>query len=196
MPTADRRTALLDATLELIGEGGLAVVTHRRVEARVGLPHGSTTYYFKSKQALLDAAVGRLLEIDTSRADAVGHAVAAALAPRAPLDGVDFAAVAQAISDWLVQDRTLQLARYELQLAAARDEDRRDPMVAGAAAFVRLIEPLVVAAGSQAPERDARIALATVNGLMLEQLTRPTPDFATEILPVALRKLLASFGAP
>lgn len=208
MGPTDRRIALLDATLELIGEGGLGTVTHRRVEARVGLPHGSTTYYFKSKQALLDAAIEHLLAIDLARSDAIGHAVAAALAPREPLDQLDWSAIARAIVDWIEQDRTLQLARYELQIATARERPAtRDaaaaregagdaPMVAAAETFLERLEPLVIAAGSSAPRRDAQILLATINGLMFEQLSRPSEQFATEVLPAALRKLLASFATP
>ena len=44
----DRRTALLEASLRLIGRDGLRGVTHRAVEQEAGAPHGSTTYYFKT----------------------------------------------------------------------------------------------------------------------------------------------------
>lgn len=191
-PPADRRAALLEATLELVGTGGLAAVTHRRVEAAAGLPHGSTTYYFKTKDQLLQAAVERLLEIDRERADHVVHAITAALAPRQPLDQLDLDAIAAAIVSWLEQDRAYQLARYELFVESARRPELRAAMAAGGESFLRVLEPIVIAAGSREPERDARIALAMANGLMLEQLARPEPDFATRVLPAALRKLLAS----
>lgn len=196
MPPTDRRSALLDATLELIGEGGLAAATHRRVEARVGLPHGTTTYWFKSKRALLDAAVDRLLERDRARADEIGRRLAAVLAPRGPLDELDYDGVAAALVRWLDQDRTLHLARYELFVAAGRDAELAPAMNAALQPLVALLEPLVLAAGSTAPARDARIALATLNGLLLEQLIRPQADFATSVLPVALRKLMASLATP
>jgi DNA-binding transcriptional regulator YbjK len=192
MAPTDRRTALLEATLHLIGTGGLAAVTHRAVEAEAGLPHGSTTYYFKTKQALLEAAVERLLEIDRARADEIAHALSRALAPREPLRELDLEGIARAIVAWLEQDRAYQLARYELQIESARRPELRAAMQRGGEAFLRVLEPIVVAAGSAQPARDARIALAMVNGLMLEQLARPEPDFASDVLPAALRKLLIS----
>lgn len=191
-PPPDRRTALLEATLQLIGEGGLGAVTHRAVERVAGLPHGSTTYYFKTRQQLLEAAVGRLLEIDRARGDEIVHAISRTLATRRPLGELDLDAIAAAIVAWLESDRTYQLARYELFVESARRPELRAAMMAGAESFLRILEPIVVAAGSQDPPRDARIALAMANGLMLEQLARPEPDFATAVLPAALRKLLAS----
>jgi len=65
-------------------------------------------------------------------------------------------------------------------------------LAAGGESFLRVLEPIVIAAGSTHPARDARIALAMANGLMLEQLARPEPDFAEEVLPAALGKLLAT----
>jgi DNA-binding transcriptional regulator YbjK len=191
-PAPDRRTALLEATLQLIGEGGLGAVTHRAVERAAGLPHGSTTYYFKTRAQLLEAAVERLLEIDRARADEIVHAISRTLATRRPLGELDLDAIAAAIVAWLESDRTYQLARYELFVESARRPELKASMMAGATAFLRVLEPIVVAAGSHDPPRDARIALAMANGLMLEQLARPEPDFATAILPAALRKLLAS----
>lgn len=193
-PPADRRAALLEATLELIGTGGLGAVTHRKVEAAAGLPHGSTTYYFKTRDQLLDAAVGRLLEIDRARSDEIAHAITRALAPRTSLDDLDVDAIAAAIAAWLEQDRVYQQARYELMVASARQPELRTALVAGRDAFVRLLEPVVIAAGSRSPARDAQIALAFVNGLMFEQLARPETDFATAVLPAGLRKLLASMA--
>lgn len=190
-PPADRRTALLESTLQLIGTGGLAAVSHRKVEAHAGLPHGSTTYYFKTKQQLLDAAVDHLLAIDQSRADQIIHAITAALAPRNALDELDLDAVAAGIVGWIEHDRVLQVARYELTVEAARQPALGDAMRRGADAFLRVLQPLVVAAGSRHPERDARVVLAMANGLMLEQLARPQDDFATTVLPAALRAMLA-----
>ena len=40
---ADRRTAILDAALELVGTLGMRGLTHRAVDAAAGLPPGSTS---------------------------------------------------------------------------------------------------------------------------------------------------------
>ncbi|MGI8430391.1 MAG: hypothetical protein ACR2OB_14085 [Solirubrobacteraceae bacterium] len=60
---------------------------------------------------------------------------------------------------------------------------------------MRVAEPVAVAAGSQHPERDARLLVAMVNGILFAQLSRPQENFATEIAPVAVRKILAAMSA-
>ena len=45
------------ATLELIGEHGPDAVTHRAVAERAGLPLSATTYWFDSKEELLQEIV-------------------------------------------------------------------------------------------------------------------------------------------
>jgi len=60
----DRRTRMLDAALAIIGEGGTRALTHRGVDRRLKLPDGSTSNYFRTREALLDGAVERLVEVD------------------------------------------------------------------------------------------------------------------------------------
>ena len=48
-----RRRAIMRATLRVVAEGGLDRVTHRRVAAAAGVPLGSTTYYFASRDDLI-----------------------------------------------------------------------------------------------------------------------------------------------
>ena len=57
--TASRRDLLIDNTLGVIAEHGVAGTTHRRVAAAAGVPLGSTTYYFADLADLLGAAFAR-----------------------------------------------------------------------------------------------------------------------------------------
>src|SRR3954449_114276 len=50
---AARREHILRATLELIGEHGSDAVTHRAVAKRARVPLSATTYWFDSKEQLL-----------------------------------------------------------------------------------------------------------------------------------------------
>ncbi|MGI8430392.1 MAG: TetR/AcrR family transcriptional regulator [Solirubrobacteraceae bacterium] len=124
MAPADRRTALLDVTLCLVAAGGLRAVTHRAVERDAGLPHGSTTYYFKTREQLVDAAVDRLAQLDHEHVDEMAYAVTMALAPRAERLDPDLEAVGAALAAWLEEERTIQLARFELLLEGARRPGR------------------------------------------------------------------------
>lgn len=53
----DRRQRLVDAALRVVGEHGVAGLSHRRVAVEADVPLGSTTYHFASREELLTAAL-------------------------------------------------------------------------------------------------------------------------------------------
>ncbi|GAA3723752.1 hypothetical protein GCM10022225_00770 [Plantactinospora mayteni] len=63
----DRFAVITDAAIELVAELGMRGLTHRAVDARAGLPLGSTSAYFRTRKALIEAVVRRLADLD--RAD-------------------------------------------------------------------------------------------------------------------------------
>ncbi|WP_344811443.1 TetR/AcrR family transcriptional regulator [Microlunatus aurantiacus] len=105
-----RRDLLIDTTLDVIAEHGVAGTTHRRVAAAAGVPLGSTTYYFADLADLLQAAFGRF-------ADLISERFEARLAPaRTPAEAIT------AITDFLLGDddpRELALS-YEFYALAIR----------------------------------------------------------------------------
>ena len=185
-PTADRREQLLDEALRLVAESGLGSVTHRSVENAVGAPHGSVTYWFGSRDGLLAAMVDRLVELCRSEVRAIADPIAEAFsAGGAP----DVDAVARGLAGWFDAGREQHLARMELELAAARDARLRERMRDAAMVFWRVCEPLVLATGSQDPERDGRAMAAMVDGLLLDRLAHPPQSH--DMLVSAVRQLLA-----
>ena len=159
-----------------MGTKGLAAVTHRAVQEEAGLPHGSVTYYFRTRDQLILAAVARLTQLDEDRLTALAHQLAMALAPRDAEP--DYGRLEQALVEWVETDPTSHLARYEVLLAGVRDPALRTAASASAATMWRIISPIAVAAGSKDPERDARLLVAMLDGLIFDLLTRdPTaPD--------------------
>jgi DNA-binding transcriptional regulator YbjK len=61
----DRRTELADAALAVVADKGLKGLTHRAVDAQAGVAVGTTSNYFRSRAALVSAAVDRVEELDT-----------------------------------------------------------------------------------------------------------------------------------
>ncbi|CAM4478541.1 TetR/AcrR family transcriptional regulator [Nocardia ninae] len=118
MSTTDRRALIIDAAIELIATQGIRALTHRGIDAALGLPAGSSSYYFRTKRALIEAIVDRITA--RSRADFI----AAQLAPTGP---VDPDATARGIASWL--DRLLSerrshlIARHTLILELLSDPD-------------------------------------------------------------------------
>jgi AcrR family transcriptional regulator len=111
-PAAERREQLLDAAVEVMGDGGIGALTTRAVTARAGLPHGSFHYCFRSKEDLLLALLER--ELDGS----MRQAWAAVGGAADPESGI--AAGLGGYLDHVRADPERQLLLSELTLAAAR----------------------------------------------------------------------------
>ncbi|WP_129336535.1 TetR/AcrR family transcriptional regulator [Cellulomonas endophytica] len=58
----DRRDRIVDATVDLIAEVGVAGVSHRKIAARADVPLGSMTYHFTGMDELLHEAFTRFAE--------------------------------------------------------------------------------------------------------------------------------------
>ena len=60
-----RRQEILEATLRLIGDGGVNSVTHRAVAEEANVALASTTYYFDSRSALVEEALELMIARST-----------------------------------------------------------------------------------------------------------------------------------
>ena len=185
---------LLDSTIRLIASDGLGAVSHRRVERLAMAPHGSTTYYFQSKAALMTAARQRLADLDHLALDGLALDVARALAPRS--DQPDLDVIASTLARWVEDHRDLHVARFELALEATRDPGLAAADSAWNESFLEVIEAVVTSAGSRSARHDARYVCAAFMGIVFEQVVRPQADFAPTVLPLALRRLLSSVTCP
>lgn len=178
----DRRAEILDAALRVLAEHGMRGLTHRAVDAAAGIPAGSTSYYFRSRAALVGGCVDRLLEHDL--AHEVPEVVAA---PAGSLvDVLTAVAVAMATTG-----RHRTLARYELNLAAVRDPALRDALRAGGDALRRTG---AAALGAGDPVAAAGEVAAVLDGLVMTALVRGPDDpaaLAEWIRPVLRRMLPA-----
>lgn len=114
-----RRTLICDAALDLAAAGGNHALTHQGIDAHLGLARGSTSYYYRTRSALVSAAVAHLAE--TSR----GHFLEA-LAPGPPGNTEDAARlIAHQLETLLTDRRRDVLARYALVTDAAGDDELR-----------------------------------------------------------------------
>lgn len=183
-----RRAQLLDATLRVIASRGLTAVTHRSVAAEAGIPSGTTTYYFASKDELIEACLQHAADEEIAELEARAAQIdPAALAP---------AQWAAELVEWLSDElrgraRQRLLARYQLQLEAAHRPQLGAIYDRWTRAAFRLAERLLAAAGSEAPAADAVIVLAAVDGMRLNQLSRPEGSLSPRALRPVLERLMA-----
>jgi DNA-binding transcriptional regulator YbjK len=121
MKKNDRREAILDCVIDILAMRGLAGVTHRAVDDAAGLPRGSSTYYFPKKAALLLAASDHLAAMLEKDCDALQIGFAETVATGGMDDAVAY--VARELVSYADASRPLFLARMELTLASARQDD-------------------------------------------------------------------------
>ena len=146
----DRRSTILDGALAVLAEQGMRGLTHRAVDAAAGLPPGSTSYYFRSRAALVAGCVQRLLEWDL--AEDVPDVEAALLTAGPDVSGA-LAAVLTAVGVRMATtERWRTLARYELSLAAVRDPALRDDLIAGGDTIRRRGAALLAMVGAAEPD--------------------------------------------
>jgi len=103
-------------------------------------------------------------------------------------------AVAEGAAAMFEENRLAMQARYELLLAGSRDEPIGALMRACTEVFWGLAKPVVMAAGSQDPDGDARIVMAMADGLYFDALTKGEydPDLLRRGLRQALRSISSS----
>ncbi|MET8245454.1 TetR family transcriptional regulator [Streptomyces sp. NPDC005202] len=169
----ERRQRIIDAAIRVVGEKGIAGLSHRSAAAEADVPLGSTTYHFSTLDELLIAALRQANE-----------GFAKVIAARGGLEDprTDLAEeLAGWMGDWLAGDRTGVELEYELYLAALRRpalrpvaaewaqdlaemlSRRTDPVTARA--LVALMDGIclqVLLTGASYDERYAREVLARV----------------------------------
>lgn len=164
--TTTRRQRVADAAVTTLARAGLRGLTHRAVDRAAGLPAGSCSYYFRTRQALVRAAVERLVEVDT--ADLTAHS--AILGDGGDLAGIAEAAVA-IVRYWTTSARERLLARYELMLEAGRRPELQAVFDQARDHFRTLAEHTLAAAGATDPATQAELFVACLDGLTFRHLT-------------------------
>ncbi|WP_136519937.1 MULTISPECIES: TetR/AcrR family transcriptional regulator [Cellulomonas] len=160
----DRRRLIARHALEVLAREGARGLTHRAVDEAAGLPTGSTSYYHRTRAALLEACLDDLVRQDE-----------ADIAATAPLlragDEASLAAVlAEVLHRWATTDRTRQLGRYELFLEAVRRPDLARALHQGGAAVRRAVAEVLSDLGAPEPRQRADWLVAAMEGVLLERV--------------------------
>ena len=184
-----RRAAIADAAITTLARDGMRGLTHRAVDRAAGLPEGSASYYFRTRQALLKATVERLAELDSTE---MVPSISLPVQSGHELDAFATAAAA-IIESWLTNGRERQVARYELALEATRRPELRDALVASGAVIRAMVASQFAAAGIRQPGQRAADFVAFVDGLVFDQIAGAgARNLTSADLVAAIRTLLAA----
>jgi DNA-binding transcriptional regulator YbjK len=171
---SERRQQLADAAIELLGRDGARGLSHPRVDAHAGVPRGSTSFYFRTRRALLQAAAARLTELDIADLSFISEP--------SPGDGVDdggTAALAKVVMYAATEPGlTRTKARYEIALHSSRDPELASTLQQSVDCFYRLAQTAVgqwhgpdSAYGEDLIQEQAIATLTFVNGVMFSFIT-------------------------
>ncbi|MEV7188582.1 TetR/AcrR family transcriptional regulator [Kitasatospora sp. NPDC093102] len=165
--TPPRPTLIADAAITLIAERGLRGLTHRAVDEEAGLPAGSTSNLARTRAALLELALTRIVERETEDYPVltVEHPAAAPPGPASARDllvrvGADL------LHQALTSGRRLTLARLELALEATRRPELRAVYDRLGGRFADIAAVLLTQCGSADPTADARRLIRWCDGVL------------------------------
>jgi AcrR family transcriptional regulator len=163
-PNPERRTQILDTAIDILCDDGVGGLTHRQVDSRAGVPAGTTSNYFRTRQALLEATAQRTVDLHWQRVEAL----------QSGLGPLSRDAVKALMIRMLEPDEPMRrwtLARFELFMESTRREELRPLIKELQAAAVKSATLLVEAAGfTTTPERMDELS-RVLNGFVFSNLT-------------------------
>jgi DNA-binding transcriptional regulator YbjK len=178
---ADRQDAIADAAIHLVATRGLRGLTHRAVDTEAGLPPGSTSYYLRTRNALLTACVSRMLTRDVSAMPPVGAD---------PLE------LLVGMTVGLARDRPDDLvARYELSLEASRQPELRAAIIEGGRQLRAMLAQLLDGLGVPEPEAAAWPVAAMMDGLMYDRVAGAGATLSPEAFETGVRRSVVALIA-
>ncbi|QNS02972.1 TetR/AcrR family transcriptional regulator [Streptomyces xanthii] len=175
--SADVRTRILTATLELIGERGIGSLTNRIVAKAANVSLGTLTYHFVSQEQLLGEALQAFVDEELDRLSVIA----------AQLEGatlsVDEALAHARDAIETRPSRHAQTAQLELYLHATRNDGLREAAARCYAAYDRVAAAALKAIGVPEADRVAPLLTGLVDGLELRRLATDDPgiDFAAAL---------------
>jgi len=155
---------IVDAALDVLGAGGIHALSHARVDAAAGAPAGSASNYFRTRAALVAAAVARLQQFDDEQWAATVAAGRASLAELADA----FAAFVEAATG---PQRTLTVARYVIYVQGIVEPALLDTLNGNRQRVVDWTAATLADLGVPDAADAATGLLAAVEGLILHRLT-------------------------
>lgn len=112
-----RRRELCDAAIRLLADDGVKGLSHLKVDRKAGVPDGTTSFYFRTRSALLQAVAVRVSELDLKDLTAATRTQSPSERTAGEPSGLAALVMRTATGARLIRTK----ARYELAGQAVRD---------------------------------------------------------------------------
>lgn len=182
----DRRPMITDHAIAVLAEGGARALTHQAIDRHAGLSAGSTSYYFRTRAALIEAVVERIRVRSRTAFDAA-HTQSAG-----PITAEGAAAlIAGQLVNLAGQRRDQAFAVFAL-LGEVRDQPELRQSLMRCLFSVDLATALFDALGSATPDADAADLIDLLTGRLVGLLfgaDDASPEQLTETVARFFRRL-------
>ncbi|ANP52620.1 DNA-binding transcriptional regulator YbjK [Streptomyces griseochromogenes] len=165
MPT-DRRTLLADAAIGVLADTGMRGLTHRAVDRAADLPSGTTSAYYRTRQALLTALVRRLVALDQAELQEIGG-MTPALRDAGEVTAGLVAFTRRRLAE---PGRRRSLARYACAIESVRHPELREILVPRENLARQAVQDFLAAQGVEDAEERTVTLLTCVDGLVFDRL--------------------------
>lgn len=182
-----RRREILSAAMTVLAELGNRGLTHRAVDRRAGLPEGSSSAYFRTR----DALIGALGDFVADRLAADVQALGARLASCPGDHERAVSEVSRVFSRWL-DEPDLLTARLELSVAATRDPALAERFRLWRDDLVEMVRE-VMSAAEQGSGASAETLVAALDGVLLASLLLPVRN-RRAFVDQSVEQLLTGLG--
>ncbi|MDT9688224.1 TetR family transcriptional regulator [Streptomyces sp. P9(2023)] len=163
----ERRTALLDAAIEVLGDEGARGLTFRAVDARAGVPTGTSSNYFTDRDQLLSQVADRIFVRMTPEPGSL----ATAFRPEPSRELV------VELMRWLARrmaaERTCYLGLFELRLEATRRPELRTQLTKVLRADLDFNIRTHIESGMPGDADTVRLLYFALTGLLFDHFTVP-----------------------
>jgi DNA-binding transcriptional regulator YbjK len=184
---SQRRTEIVDTAIDILADAGVGGLTHRQIDERAGLPAGTTSNYFRTRLALLEATAARTAELHWQHVEALQTVIGVPMSR----DSV-VAMLARMISDPDGQHRRRTLARFELFLEGTRRPELQPFINKLHAAAIESARVVLHAAGIDPSTEQIDELTRVLNGLLFSNMTISRQQSTADDPTGAVGRLLQS----
>lgn len=165
------RRRLVDAAVAQLADEGMRGLTHRKVERRAGVSQGLAKYHFGNLEGLIEAVLAAMAEMALPDVLTVSPQAQVAAATTGAIPPELWHAARTAV-DGAFARPDLVRARFELYLYAV---GRPELQAIIRRARDRFVAKIAESLPSANPQAGARMVVALVDGLLLDQVSAPEP---------------------
>lgn len=177
---ASNRDRVIAAAIELLASGGIRALTHLRVDERAGLPKGSASNSFRTREALLLGVTEHMVAAERPE-------IATGFAATTPDELVG--SLTALYRHLIGPSRTITAARLALIVEAAHDDAVRSALAAGRVTIESSILPTLVALGAPDPLLGIQLIGTCFEGLFLHEIGQHATIDAEAIIAATVRTI-------